>query len=354
VFKVRSGATASEIQAVINEASSAAWKGKRPVVHLPWGKYVIDKTIVIPAGSDMQIIGDGFMRATVLRAAPNWLGQYFFHIKGPTKVVMRDMQIGWETGKGDNIYGILIDRTDQAKAHVFIDQMRAPFSTKAMQVNKLKNTYVQKTNSYYAYRDEIIGSTAHGSGTATGSVNLFGGQYGFFNVSGNAKYFVKDTWYEGSQKEGVPFRLTGKARVVIDCARLGIYEKDTNPILEMKNFQGSFLLMNSYVDNTVLIDRKNLTGRVLMMNVFMNHSPVIRNQASTGRFGMIGVGSMEAKKTVKDIGNKAGTLELMKSMTNYTSDKLPRYYTPMPDGVTNAWFTRISFGNVRIAYKLLP
>lgn len=248
----------------------------------------------------------------------------------------------------------MIDKTDQLKAHVFIDQMRAPFSTKAMQVNKLKNTYVQKTNSYYAYRDEIIGSTAHGSNIATGSVNLFGGQYGFFNVSGNAKYFVKDTWYEGSQKEGVPFRLEGKARVVIDCARLGIFEKDTNPILEMKNFQGSFLLMNSYVDNTVLIDRKNLTGRAMMMNVFMNHSPVIRNQSSTGRFSMIGVGSMEEKKTVKDIGDKAGTLELMKLMTNYTSDKLPRYYTPLPDGVTNAWFTRLSFGNVRIAYKLLP
>ena len=91
-----------------------------------------------------------------------------------------------------------------------------------------------------------------------------------------------------------------------------------------------------------------------MMNVFLHHQPVIRNQASTGRFNMIGIGSFGEKKTVKDIGDKAGTLELMKSMTNYTSDKLPRYYTPMPDGVTNAWFTRISFGNVRVAYKLLP
>jgi hypothetical protein len=355
VFKLKPGATTAEIQAVINEASSVAWKGKRPVVHLPWGKYTIDKTIVIPAGSDLQLVGDGFMRATILYSAPNWVGQYFFHIKGPSKVVMRDIQIGRETGKDDNVYGIMIDKTDQVKAHVFIDQVRMPMTTKAMQVNKLRYTYVQKTNSYYAYRDEIIGSTAHGSNTASGSVNLFGGQYGFFNVSGNAKYFVKDTWYEGSQKEGVPFRLQGKARVVIDCARLGIYEKDTNPILEMKNFQGSFLLMNSYVDNTVLIDRKNLTGKALMMNVFLHHQPVIRNQASTtGRFNMIGVGSFGEKKTVKDIGDKAGTLELMKSMTNYTSDKLPRYFTPMPDGVTNTWFTRISFGNVRVAYKLLP
>ncbi len=52
------GADAATIQASI-DAAAALKKGQRPIVHLPKGQYKIEKTIVIPAGTDLRVLGDG-------------------------------------------------------------------------------------------------------------------------------------------------------------------------------------------------------------------------------------------------------------------------------------------------------
>ena len=59
---------ATAIQQAINAA--AQLNGQRPVVHLPPGNYSLDRTLVVPAGSDLQLVGDGRDYATVL----NWIG----------------------------------------------------------------------------------------------------------------------------------------------------------------------------------------------------------------------------------------------------------------------------------------
>ncbi|MGN6415916.1 MAG: glycosyl hydrolase family 28-related protein [Pseudobacter sp.] len=361
VFEVPANATDVQIQAIINEASGNRWKGKRPVVHIPAGKYNISNTIIIPAGSDVQIVGDGFFRASVLRGTPALRDNYFFKVKGPSAASITEIQIGWETGKDEIYNGILLENADQKDAHIFIDQMRAPTAKNSLHVNKLMNAYVQKTNSYYAYRDLVTGSAAHLNGKATSSVHLFGGQFGFFNVSNKASYFVKDTWYEGSLKEGVPFQASGNGNIVIDCARLGVLHNDrgTNPILKLKDFSGNFLLMNAYVDNTLSVDMKKITGNVLLMNLYMNFAPDIQNAGPTTskRFSMIGVVAQDKdgkSYAVKEVANAAATRALMQKMTNYTKDWLPRYYTTKPAGVTNLYFSRITFGNLRTAYSMQP
>ncbi len=57
IFEVRPGTGSDAIQAIINQAAASG--GKRAVIHFPFGIYSITKTLVIPAGSDLQIIGDG-------------------------------------------------------------------------------------------------------------------------------------------------------------------------------------------------------------------------------------------------------------------------------------------------------
>ena len=357
VFEIPSGASREEIQVVINEASSTTWRGKRPVVHLPWGKYNIERPLVIPAGSDIKMTGDGFLRATVLKATPTLNDNYFILVKGPSYVTIENLQIGWETGKKDNQSGIKFDNIDQQNARVFIDQIKAPWSTQALLVNSLTNTYVQKTNSYYAYRDEIIGSPLHATGKATSTVNLFGGQPGFFSVKNYGKYFVKDTWFEGTVKEGIPFRVTGNGTIVIDCARLGVYDRGPSyPVLEATNFTGKFLLMNSYVDNTILVDNKSAAGTMMFINLQMNFDPIVKaNGPKNNRMlNMSGIASDQQKKTVNDLGEPTNIKSLMKELTGLTKDILPRYYTNLPNGISNVWFSRISFGNVRTAISLNP
>ncbi len=67
VFEVKNGATTKEIQALIDQA--AKLDGQRPVVHFPRGNYQLDKTLVIPANCDVQIVGDGAFPATRLMGA---------------------------------------------------------------------------------------------------------------------------------------------------------------------------------------------------------------------------------------------------------------------------------------------
>ena len=88
VFEVPAKAGSAAVQRLIDEAAKMA--GQRPVVHLASGVYSLDRTLVIPAGADIQLIGDGqssvlngtgqgsgpalpfLVRATPLSATSTW------------------------------------------------------------------------------------------------------------------------------------------------------------------------------------------------------------------------------------------------------------------------------------------
>ncbi|MBL0134247.1 MAG: hypothetical protein IPP79_09645 [Chitinophagaceae bacterium] len=64
-FEVPVGANATAIQKLIDEA--LCLKGNKPVIHFPYGEFLIDKPLKIPAGSDMQLVGEGLIEASVLK-----------------------------------------------------------------------------------------------------------------------------------------------------------------------------------------------------------------------------------------------------------------------------------------------
>ena len=57
VIELSKTSTTADIQQAIEKACTM--KGRRPVIHLPAGTYSIRETLVIPAGCDVQIVGDG-------------------------------------------------------------------------------------------------------------------------------------------------------------------------------------------------------------------------------------------------------------------------------------------------------
>src|SRR5262249_30017106 len=86
VIEVAPGSTAAQIQAAIDSAVSSG--STRPVVHLQAGQYNISQTINVPAGSDLQLIGDGN------NTALNWLGPaggVLLDLQGPSKATLRDL-----------------------------------------------------------------------------------------------------------------------------------------------------------------------------------------------------------------------------------------------------------------------
>jgi hypothetical protein len=84
VFEVPIGASAKQIQGIVNEA--AKLKGQRPVIHFQPGVYELDREIILPAETDMQIIGDGILFATHFKRYPPSDNSYCFVVKGPSYI----------------------------------------------------------------------------------------------------------------------------------------------------------------------------------------------------------------------------------------------------------------------------
>jgi hypothetical protein len=92
VYEVPAGANAVIIQNIINTATRSG--NTRPVVHFAYGIYSISSTITIPAGTDLQLVGDGDGDAypTLLQWSGNSNGPVL-KIMGPTKATLRDIAV---------------------------------------------------------------------------------------------------------------------------------------------------------------------------------------------------------------------------------------------------------------------
>src|SRR5262249_27162904 len=116
VFEVPANAGAAAIQKVLDEA--ARLTGQRPVVHLPMGMYKIEPNLIVPAGCDVQIIGDGASEiATVLQWTGN-AGEPLLRLEGPARATLRDFNV--RAGEGT---GILVTNCDQDDGKVLADQL---------------------------------------------------------------------------------------------------------------------------------------------------------------------------------------------------------------------------------------
>ena len=82
VFEVPVDADAAAIQQIIDTA--AQLNGQRPVVHLPGRYYRINRSLVIPANCDLQLVGDSLYYGTTLE----WTGTHattMLRLAGPSR-----------------------------------------------------------------------------------------------------------------------------------------------------------------------------------------------------------------------------------------------------------------------------
>jgi len=200
VVEVDAGADAAAIQVAIDKA--AAMKGRRPVVHLPAASYRVDRTLVIPAGADLQLVGDGIIQATVL----NWTGKGpgpVLRVAGPTHATLRDFHVN----AGNDAVAIAADNVDQPGASVFMEQAQTSGYGYGLVVDGLDYAGVRLHDHVHNGIRVVGGPALRRGDDVPGRVGLFCGASSrhthqrpgvhLYGVSGGARLTVRDIWYEG-------------------------------------------------------------------------------------------------------------------------------------------------------------
>jgi hypothetical protein len=220
VFEVSPRSGSAGIQGALESAAKLA--GQRPVVHLPSGIYGIDRPVIVPANSDVQIVGDGE------RSSLRWVGRGnvpMIRIAGPTHASLSDFSV-WGAPQLAIPRGvvppapiaIVAENCDQPDGRVTADQVWARGSQFGFWVRPLRYTTVQLSDSY-PRSTSPQGTMLRAEGSR---VALFGGATSgpgcCFAVDGGGQLLVRDTWYEGPSPRIL--NLTDSGAFTLDGASL--------------------------------------------------------------------------------------------------------------------------------------
>jgi hypothetical protein len=200
-YELQPNATFDEIQSRINQAS--ALHGERAVIHFANGTYNINQTLVIPNGSDIQLIGDSYRDITIIK----WTGAgggLMMHIWGPSHA--RISQIMFD-GNKNNATGIVINQSDQAGARLHFDQVYVHNTTgSGLLVNKTQNADIGLYNFLHHSSPVGVKVLGYGPGQTTSKVKMYSGAGGSdlynYEVDNGGWLLVRDAWYESATTGG--------------------------------------------------------------------------------------------------------------------------------------------------------
>ncbi len=281
VFEVAAGADAATIQVAID--SAAALRGQRPVVHLAMGLYKIGQTLTIPAGCDVQLVGDGGMEET--GTSLEWTGpegETLLHLPGPSVATVRDLYMRARYGNC-----ILVDNADQQGGRIFTDQLNAYALNGAnpstgVLVNGLGKSDVLMSCLQGGTDCEtwvkVIGSPQLVGGQGPRSqVSIFCGATGTaqtaYAVEKGGRLVVRSVYHEKSGGSPQALRLNDAGMMAIDATKFSYRTTAEQPLVAVDNFRGSLALLTSLMVPvvTTATARTEITGNgadtdLLMMN----------------------------------------------------------------------------------------
>jgi hypothetical protein len=348
ILEVPAGADAAGIQAVIDAAVPLT--GQRPIVHLPPGVFPIDRTLVIPAGCDLQLVGDGIRAATCLQ----WVGEGpgpVLRLDGPSRATLRELTVN-----GANLAsGIVVENCDQPAARVFMEQVSLAWSSNNLVINRLDETDVSLHDFGHGSSSQVsfqvIGGPRQAAGQATGGrVVLFGGASSgnelSYDLSDYGSLLAQDIWYEGSQPRFV--HLGNSGAFTLNGAKIQRYSYTNTPAVQISGFHGDVTLLTSMLeDSQVVIDGDGGDTRVLGLGLGA-FPGFFTNVSAHAQVELLS--SNGESESVPDQGQTDP--EFIKSMLRQTRQERPRLLTPRPDGVTDARFYRLLVWQCSVGIQL--
>ncbi len=289
VFEVSAGADAGAIQTAIHAA--AQLKGKCPVIHLPKGFYKIDRTLVSPAGADLQLGGDGGAETATVLEWTGTAGGLVLKLEGPSQATVRDMCIGAGTANG-----IRVENCDQVGGRLFADQLNVPGASPAAksQAGLLIHGVEQSDvllrclqgGSYSEKWVKVVGGPSQTIGKpARCQVSIYAGATGStdaqYTVTDGGRLVVRSVYHEISGDAPQGILLDDSGVLSIDATRFSYQTSAQVPLIAVDGFKGDFSLLTGLLlpvasTHTARIHIKGdgSKGNVLVMdNVFWVNEP---------------------------------------------------------------------------------
>jgi hypothetical protein len=250
VWELPATASAIAIQKAIDQAAELC--GDHPLVHLPKATYMIERTIVIPAACDVQIVGDGAAEtATVLQWTGTGSGP-ILRLEGPSRATLRDLSL-----QADRASGIVIESCDQPRGKVFCDQLNV--SGRSPQDNGTGVLVAGAEHSDVLLRCiqggtfcrrwiSVLGGPLRQAGKpAPGQVLVLCGATGTaeaqYHVARGGRLVVRSVYHEvsGDSPQGILLEEAGSLSV--DATRFSYKTLPEKPLVQVRDFNGQFALL---------------------------------------------------------------------------------------------------------------
>lgn len=377
-IEVRSGAGAAELQKAIDTAAGQTRIVGAVVVHLPAGDYAIDKTLTVPAGAPVRLVGDGF--DTVLRWSGRELDKPVLRLLGPSRASVRDLTV-----RGPKLErrlpippvvekAIVVEGADQAGGQVGLWLTRANADEAGLVVDGLDETAVRAVGfeggpgldrrdigkddqnppaPYPAVR--VIGGPKARAGKAAARVVLYGSNAGRFDVSNGGSLVERDSWYEQNNypRYGV---LRGTGDLTLDCGRIARpHPKITGPALLLDGFQGRLTLLNYYgSDNEkrpLLEFRGDCAGAQVLLLGYDGQGPnYLPDPAATRGARLEWVNCRQHPNALDDHGGADAAF--LRRMLAPARAELPGSQGPAPEGATDVQFRRVTTEAARVGIHI--
>jgi hypothetical protein len=342
---------AAGVQAAINVAATLS--GQRPVVHLSAGVYLIGQTITIPAGCDVQLVGDG--GKTGLRWAGTGTGP-ILRLAGPSRATVRDMAL-FGTFNSVQADAILIDNCDQPGARIYLSQSDVSSTVTGLFVEGITNAGVDLENFYHAQNQMSV--LVQGSGQVASGQKLpaetaiFGGASAgnnlTYQVTNGGSLLVRDMWYESANTNQPRFmKCTGSGSFTLQGANVApSYSQSSIPTVEITNFAGNlnFLSTQFLFPNTSLsVAGNGQNTSVLMLGTVNSNDPSFNSpQAQVGLFQSFDIQPDGGFNLIYSLNTSYPNFprDFLRNMLRLTRNATPPDLTPVQAGVSDVRLRRV-------------
>jgi hypothetical protein len=331
----------------------------------------LDQTVTIPAGCDLQLVGDGG------RSALRWSGTNAgpaLRLAGPARATLRDFAI-FDTGTTNQVECVAVDHCDQPGARVYADQI---YQFEAQQTGLYAdgciNAWVCLKNFYHSINQ--IGVKVKGGGGSppflgtNGQVAIFGGASSLnglsYEVENGGKLLARDIWYEanGTNARGQFMVCTNSGNFTLHGANIAPSQAQTNvPVVLASNFVGqlTFLTAEFTTSNSIVkVETNSPDTALLMLGTLNMNVPAFESaQAQT-----LLLQSFQALPDfslffpMSDTGPLGytgyGSVDYLRQMLAATREAHPSLLYPLATGLTDLRVFRVEIDGGAVGLHLRP